>query len=62
MANQVSPLNQCYLSTLSNKDTKIIKKYIDKANDYVKLDVEVPKFIQKHWAPSQENITEKEDF
>ena len=60
IAGYSKTLNQCYLSTPSKKQMKIIKKYIDKANDYVKLDVEVPKFIQKHWAPSQLNITEKD--
>ena len=53
-------LNNCYLSTPSQKEYNIIKKYIDKANKFVETNVKVPKFISKHWAPKSSHITEND--
>ena len=58
IAGYSKTLNQCYLSTISDKQKKIIHKYIDIANEYVNTNEDVPKFIQKYWAPSKETISE----
>lgn len=60
IAGYSKTLNQCYLSTLSKKQIKVIHKYIDEANEFVKQDVKVPEFIQKYWAPSQKIISKND--
>ena len=60
IASYSKTLNECYLSTISDKQKDIIHKYIDIANQYVELDHKVPMFIQKYWSPSNEIISEKD--
>lgn len=46
-------LNKCYLSNKVN--VKQLEKIIEKANAYVNSRPEVPSWIQKHWAPMNDN-------
>ena len=54
IAGYAETLNKCYLSTPSNKDREIIKKYIENANNFAhNIDtIECEQWIQKHWAPT----------
>ena len=54
IAGYAETLNKCYLSTPSNKNREIIKKYIENANNFAhNIDtIECEQWIQKHWAPT----------
>jgi len=45
-------LNQCYLATPSTIMKNNLGEYIEAANKFADSDISVPKWIQKHWAPS----------
>ena len=61
IAGYSKTLNECYLSTPSQHEIEEIKKYINKANEYVELNNDnIPSWIRKHWSPKLENIEENE--
>lgn len=51
IAGYSQTLNHCYLSTLSEKELKILQKYIDKANEFVDSGEAVIPWISEHWGP-----------
>ena len=53
LASYSKTLNECFLFTPTKNEKKIIKSYIDKANNFAHSENEnnVKKWIQKHWAP-----------
>jgi len=57
MAGYSKTLNDCYLANPSTNMKNEIKKYIEQANDFADNPTkEVPKYIQKYWAPNSKNI------
>ena len=56
-------LNQCYLAHPSNNAREKIAKYIEQANAFASdtsNNNNIPKYIQKHWAPKQQQIQKGE--
>ena len=55
-------LNQCYLAHPTNNAREKIAKYIEQANAFASdtSNNNIPKYIQKHWAPKQQQIQKGE--
>lgn len=49
LAGYSQTLNQCFLSTISNKEKKIIENYINQANKFADNPTNINEFIQLHW-------------
>jgi len=59
LAGYSKTINNCYLATPNKPTLAIINKYIDAANLFVKEEKDkdkVKKFIQLHWAPSNDKV------
>jgi adenine-specific DNA-methyltransferase len=60
LAGYSKTLNQCYLANPDNHTIEKIHQYIDQANFFAANDVNEPKFIQLHWSPKTDVISEGE--
>jgi len=64
IAGYSNTINKCYLSKPSQTTINKIKKYIDKANEFVEKEWERNKmivpFIQLYWSPHKPTITKKD--
>lgn len=56
IAGYSKTINECYLATPNNSTMVAIKQYIDAANLFVSNNNNIDKFIQLHWAPSDNEI------